>query len=1279
MLLTVIMAFAGAQTARAQGPEPKPCNVTFDISGEGTVKFGGETVTNDETILVDRDLTSIAMFEMALLPDEGYVVSSATYQLFKYYYNKTFTLITSGVLSNDEGNHWSFVINDYPYDNSNSLPVITVYIVFDKALAGGDDEASAVELTEDDDLSRLAGGWYKVESDLTIDNTVNLHGDTHITIATGATLTISTFDEYGIYDSALTVSTSDQYGISGSALTVSGEGTLAVSASNRAIYVDNYTQTGCAVTLSGSAYELHAKNNVTITGGSITSTGIEANAITLGWTSATDYIDVEFYNGPVTIATGKRFVAYDETTPTAIVGTGTVDSRIIDGRKLCPLDHYLVTSDDANVTIGSGTPTFTIDGTDYYAYDSGATVALGSNREGYIADYTASPSQTISNGSFTMPAEDVSVSATWTPDPDDFAVSSDGNTYTIKSAAGWGVFCDALQDLDTYNRFIGKTVKLADDITVSRMAGSDSHDFCGTFDGQEHTLTFNYSTDTDDAAPFRYVEDGCVIKDLRVCGTIQTSAKFAAGLIAHQYGNVTIRNCRSSVTIKSSFSSGNGDGTHGGFVAQNHNAGDITFEGCLFDGKLLTTGSTATTRCGGFVGWRSNNEGAVIKVKNSLYAPAALEVGEYWISTTESATFVRDGIASDITNSYYTSDFNDGSSFTGQGKQLRSIAAGEGVTLGHAGAATEYSVSGITAYKASGASGDDAPFIAGILYDGVLYAGNGDEVSLTLTNSSGDAPLGYQWAYSVTGGATLSGSTLTMADADVTVSFTPGALRSTGEAVPISYINEDGILCDGQDGRPAPASAIALDGTESTLDAGWYFVGADISRSGKIGCYGNVNIILTDGKTMTVNGGSSGIYNDSGSSRPLTIYGQTLGTGTLNVTGSNIGINYIDGNVVIRGGTVKATGTTGAGIVASGNVTITGGQVSATGNYVGINAGGSVTITGGQVSATFTATATGEEAGIYAWDGNITLGWTRPADRITASSISTGGGTVAVADGQALTDGSGNIYTGTLTASELSGFAAETTLQPALQLAAAADNTAAIDAHAGQTLAVQLQGRTLYKDGAWNTLVLPFNLGDTDASKDHWFDGTPLEGATVMTLANSPSSGTGFDTTTGTLTLYFIDADRIEAGVPYIVKWPATTPNYVENPVFTGVTVENGLNDVTFTGGSFKGTYNKLEYTTENKSILFLGEGNTLYYPQPSGNDIPTIGAFRAYFDLGGAHARQFVLNFGEGTQNGIGHTEITEITEKAGAWYTLDGVRLDAQPTKKGLYIHGGRKVVIP
>ena len=53
-------------------------------------------------------------------------------------------------------------------------------------------------------------------------------------------------------------------------------------------------------------------------------------------------------------------------------------------------------------------------------------------------------------------------------------------------------------------------------------------------------------------------------------------------------------------------------------------------------------------------------------------------------------------------------------------------------------------------------------------------------------------------------------------------------------------------------------------------------------------------------------------------------------------------------------------------------------------------------------------------------------------------------------------------------------------------------------------------------------------------------------------------------------------------------------------------------------------------------------------------------------------------LSIVDGTQTGIGHTETTEITERAGAWYSLDGRKFDGKPTQKGLYIYNGKKYVI-
>jgi len=127
------------------------------------------------------------------------------------------------------------------------------------------------------------------------------------------------------------------------------------------------------------------------------------------------------------------------------------------------------------------------------------------------------------------------------------------------------------------------------------MAGASYKDFTGTFDGQGHTLTVSYGSAEspiveDNVAPFRNVENGCVIKNLHVAGNIYTSNKYAAGIAGTQYCTISITNCRSSVTIHSYTA---GDGTHGGFVGKNVSGTDsaITITSCIFDGKLLTCGT----------------------------------------------------------------------------------------------------------------------------------------------------------------------------------------------------------------------------------------------------------------------------------------------------------------------------------------------------------------------------------------------------------------------------------------------------------------------------------------------------------------------------------------------------------------------------------------------------------------------------------------------------------------------------------------------------------------
>ncbi len=92
------------------------------------------------------------------------------------------------------------------------------------------------------------------------------------------------------------------------------------------------------------------------------------------------------------------------------------------------------------------------------------------------------------------------------------------------------------------------------------------------------------------------------------------------------------------------------------------------------------------------------------------------------------------------------------------------------------------------------------------------------------------------------------------------------------------------------------------------------------------------------------------------------------------------------------------------------------------------------------------------------------------------------------------------------------------------------DNTSWISSNGG-TFNVTLSGRTLYKDGDWNTLCLPFNLTEEQIAA------SPLAGATIKELLTTSNLNDG------KLTLNFQTATIIEAGKPYIVKWDVITIN----------------------------------------------------------------------------------------------------------------------------------------
>ena len=164
----------------------------------------------------------------------------------------------------------------------------------------------------------------------------------------------------------------------------------------------------------------------------------------------------------------------------------------------------------------------------------------------------------------------------------------------------------------------------------------------------------------------------------------------------------------------------------------------------------------------------------------------------------------------------------------------------------------------------------------------------------------------------------------------------------------------------------------------------------------------------------------------------------------------------------------------------------------------------------------------------------------------------------------------------------------------------AADNGYLLGLYNGQSgINVTLSGRTLYKDGAWNTLCLPFALSAQQVSSQ-------LAPTKLMTLGSTSFSD-------GTLTLNFTDATEIEAGRPYIIRW-ASGAN-IENPVFNGVTVSNATANVETQYVDFVGNTSPTDIyeSGTDKHNLFLGSANTLYYPTAEGYK---VNSCRAYFRL---------------------------------------------------------------
>ena len=220
-----------------------------------------------------------------------------------------------------------------------------------------------------------------------------------------------------------------------------------------------------------------------------------------------------------------------------------------------------------------------------------------------------------------------------------------------------------------------------------------------------------------------------------------------------------------------------------------------------------------------------------------------------------------------------------------------------------------------------------------------------------------------------------------------------------------------------------------------------------------------------------------------------------------------------------------------------------------------------------------------------------------------------------------------------------------------------------------------------------STVCLPFEVTpDATAGKFYAFKGvTEKDGVYTVTMTET--------------------ATTLAANAPYLF-----VPAADGDVTFTGTVAKAAATytptDVTEGEWTFVGTYSKVTYDAEDKwgdyAAIYgfvaknLDEAQTfkagefVKMKKPGSSYTPAFRAVMKYKQAtdGGADANvrrsvtipsslNVVLENEDGTTTAIGTVDVdTDYAD--GAWYTIDGRKIQGKPTAKGIYINGGQKVLI-
>lgn len=208
--------------------------------------------------------------------------------------------------------------------------------------------------------------------------------------------------------------------------------------------------------------------------------------------------------------------------------------------------------------------------------------------------------------------------------------------------------------------------------------------------------------------------------------------------------------------------------------------------------------------------------------------------------------------------------------------------------------------------------------------------------------------------------------------------------------------------------------------------------------------------------------------------------------------------------------------------------------------------------------------------------------------------------------------------------------------------------------------------RTLYGDGGWNTLCVPFSLTAAQV--------TAAFGNDVELRKLSSIEGT---------TLKFVSTDIITAGEPCLIKVAKDGSTYNFEGVATIAVANNKVYTSSMVSGDiqFLGIYSPMDVVKVNPAgpstgyYAFLGEGNKFFKAQAE----TKMKGFRAFFLVPNNVPSNALKAVIDGTATGIEDLVIDGVKAN-GRVYNLNGqyVGNSLNGLQPGLYIQNGKKIVV-